>query len=111
LRFLKVEVCEKLTEHLLTMAAGTFKDPVHSIFVYTHNPGCGTDTVAFCQTSDCSLDVFFIQMEAEEDCVAARFTKGVYNDKEIPLVPNYKAFSGLELFLPYDFSLALSFGI
>jgi iron complex outermembrane receptor protein len=35
----------------------------------------------------------------------AKFTKGVYNDKDIPLVPNHKAFLGLELFFPYGFSL------
>jgi len=35
----------------------------------------------------------------------AKFTKGVYNDKDIPLVPNHKAFFGLELFFPYGFSL------
>jgi iron complex outermembrane receptor protein len=35
----------------------------------------------------------------------AKFTKGIYNDKDIPLVPNHKAFLGLELFFPYGFSL------
>jgi iron complex outermembrane receptor protein len=35
----------------------------------------------------------------------AKFTKGVYNDKDIPLVPNHKAFLGLELFFPYGFAL------
>jgi len=35
----------------------------------------------------------------------AKFTKGIYNDKDIPLVPNHKVFLGLELFFPYDFSL------
>jgi len=35
----------------------------------------------------------------------AKFTKGIYNDKDVPLVPNHKAFLGLELFFPYGFSL------
>ena len=35
----------------------------------------------------------------------AKFTKGIYNDNDIPLVPNHKAFLGLELFFPYGFSL------
>lgn len=35
----------------------------------------------------------------------AKFTKGIYNDKDIPLVPYHKAFLGLELFFPYGFSL------
>ena len=35
----------------------------------------------------------------------AKFTKGIYNDKDIPLVPNHKAFLGLELFFPHGFSL------
>jgi len=35
----------------------------------------------------------------------AKFTNGIYNDKDIPLVPNHKAFLGLELFFPYGFSL------
>ncbi len=35
----------------------------------------------------------------------ARFTKGIYDDKDIPLVPNHKALLGLELFFPYGFSL------
>jgi iron complex outermembrane receptor protein len=39
----------------------------------------------------------------------AKFTKGVYNDKDIPLVPNHKAFLGLELFFPYGFSLVPEF--
>ena len=39
----------------------------------------------------------------------AKFTKGIYNDKDIPLVPNHKAFLGLELFFPYGFSLVPEF--
>jgi len=35
----------------------------------------------------------------------AKFTKGIYNNKDIPLVSNHKAFLGLELFFPYGFSL------
>ncbi len=39
----------------------------------------------------------------------AKFTKGIYNDKDIPLVPNHKAFLGLELFFSYGFSLVPEF--
>jgi len=39
----------------------------------------------------------------------AKFTKGIYNDKDIPLVPKHKAFLGLELFFPYGFSLVPEF--
>jgi len=48
------------------MAAGTLKDPVHSILVDTHNSGGGADTVAFGETSHDSLNHLFIQVEAEE---------------------------------------------
>ena len=52
------------------MTASTFKDPINSIFVYTHNSACGTDTVTFGQTSNYSFSVFFIQMKTEEHCIA-----------------------------------------
>ena len=72
-----MEVGEKLIEHLVTVAARTFKDPVDRVFVYAHNPGGGADTVAFGQTSHDSLNHLFIQMEAEEDRVATLRESGL----------------------------------
>ena len=39
----------------------------------------------------------------------ATFTKGIFNDNDIPLVPNHKALLGLELFFPHGFSLVSEF--
>jgi hypothetical protein len=65
-----VEVGEELSEHLVTVAARTLKDPVHRVFVYAHNPGSGTDTVALGETSHHSLNHVFIHMEAKEHRIA-----------------------------------------
>jgi hypothetical protein len=65
-----MEVGEKLTEYLVTMAARTLKDPVHRVFVDIHNPGGGADTVTFGQTPHYSLNHLLLQVEAEKHRVA-----------------------------------------
>ena len=52
------------------MSARMFKDPVHGILIGTHNPGGGTEAVAFGQTPHHSLDHLLFQVETEEHGVA-----------------------------------------
>ena len=66
-----MKILNKFIQHFLTMAAGTFKDPINSILVYTHNSGRGADTITFSYTFNYSLYALFIQMKTKENCIAA----------------------------------------
>jgi len=72
-----MKIGEKLTQHLVTMAARTLKDPVHRVFVNTHNPGGSADTVTFGQTPHDSLNHPLLQVEAEEHGVATLGESGL----------------------------------
>jgi hypothetical protein len=59
------------------MPTRTLKDPVHGILVNAHNPGGGTDAVAFGQTPHDSLDHRLLQMETEKYRVATLGESGL----------------------------------
>jgi len=59
------------------MIARTLKDPVHGILIDTHNPGGGTDAVAFGQTPHHSLNHLLFQVETEEHRVATLGESGL----------------------------------
>jgi len=59
------------------MIARTLKDPVHGILIDAHNPGGGTDAVAFGQTPHYSLNHLFLQVKTEEHRVATLGESGL----------------------------------
>jgi len=65
-----MEIGEKLSEHLMTMLARTFKDPVYGILIDTHNPGGGAYAVTFGQTPHHALNHRLLQVETEENGIA-----------------------------------------